>query len=186
MPYGHAQVIMQLVDFDEGDDTWYGTWLDMWQYISERLMSFSFSDHERKKDQLKLTFRNDDREMLENPAFVKGQKIAVSWGWPGQLSPVRRMIVVKVKGGNPLMVIMHDMTALMDKVKESKSWSGMTHSQIVLEIAGKHGYYGQYLHVEPTNYVVDVTQRRMTDARFMNYLARKNGFLFYLTPRLMM
>ena len=180
MPYGHAQVIMQLVDFDDGDDTWYGTWLDMWQYINERLISFSFSDHERKKDQLKLAFRNDDREMLENPAFVKGQKLAVSWGWPGELAPVRRMVVAKVKGGNPLMVILYDTTQLMDKDKESHSWSGMTYSQIVEEIAGKHGYHGQYLHIEPTNFAVDVTQRRTTDARFMRYLAKKVGFVFFV------
>ncbi|MCK4783161.1 MAG: phage late control D family protein [Desulfobacteraceae bacterium] len=180
MPFGHAQIFMQLQDFDKGDEDWYGQWLDMWQVINERIIKFEFSDHVKKIDQLKLTLRNDDYEMLENPVFVKGQKILATWGWPGQTKVPRRMIVHKVKGGNPLTVTMHDTSRLLDKQKKSRTWEGVTHSEVVREIAGEYGYLGPYLHVEETDHRSDVVQNYKTDARFVARLARKNGFEFYV------
>jgi phage protein D len=180
MPFGHAHIFMQLIDYDNGDDTWYGQWLDMWQVINERIIRFEFSDHVRKVDQLKLTLRNDDFALLENPVFVAGQKIVVTWGWPGQTKVPRRMIVKKIKGGNPLTVIMHDTSRLLDKSKKSKTWEGVTHSEVVREIGGAYGYTGQYLHIEETKQRGDVVQNYKSDARFVARLAKKNGFDFYI------
>jgi hypothetical protein len=180
MPFGGAQVIIQMVDFDEGDDTWYGTWLDMWEAINERMISFQFSDHERKKDELKLRFRNDDFAMLENPVFTKGQKLLVTWGWPGQMAVPRRVVVVKVKGGNPLEVTAHDTSTLLDKEKKSRDWENATASEVVREIAGEYGYHGQFLHVEETTDRTDICQDYRTDARFLARLARDYGFEFYI------
>lgn len=180
MPFGHAHIFFQLLDFDKGDENWYGTWLDMWQIVNERLIDFEFSDHVRKVDQLKMTFRNDDFALMENPIFVAGQKILVTWGWPGQTTIPRRMIVKKIKGGNPLTVILHDRSRLLDKEKKSRTWEGMTNSEIVREVAGEHGYTGPYLHVDETKLRGDVVQNYLTDVRLLKRLANKNGFDFYV------
>jgi len=178
MPFGHATVIISLVDAESDDLDLLSE--EMEKAITERLIRFSFSDHFRKKDQLKLTFRNDDFELLENPIFAKGQKIAVTWGWPGQTAPPRRMVVHKVKGGDPLEVEALDTTQLMDKEKMSRDWENVTDSEVVREIAGEHGYYGQFLHIEETTDRHDISQRYQTNARFLNMLARRNGYEFYV------
>ena len=180
MPYSTAQVIIQLADGDAGDEEYYGPAFDVWEAIRTRMISFEFSDHEKKKDQLTITLRNDDYTLLENPIFTKGQKLETTWGWPGEMKPPRRMVVTKVKGGNPIKVICLDVSQLMDKEKVSKDWENATDSEIVIEIARKHGYGGQYLHVEETKIRHDVSQHFTTDARFMASLARRNGFEFYV------
>jgi phage protein D len=180
MPFGRAHVIVHLVDADSGEQDNYSVAEDMNAIISERLTSLVFSDHEKKKDQLVLKLRNEDFGLLENPVFVKGQKIMATWGWPGKLKPPRRLIVTKVKGGDPLTVTALDTSQLMDKVKETKDWESVTDSEVVREIAQKHGYTGQYLHIEETSTRHDVSQYFMTDARMIARLARKNGFEFYI------
>lgn len=178
MPFGHAQVVIDLIDaesddFDELRD-------EMWQAIHERLVTFIFSDHCKKKDQLRIVLRNDDYALLENPIFIKGQKLAITWGWPGQMVVPRRMIVTKVKGGDQITVTALDTTQLMDKEKVTVFWENMTDSEIVREIAGNHGYHGQYLHIQETTSRSDTSQQYMTNARMLARLARRNGFEFYV------
>lgn len=180
MPYSTAQVIIQLADGDAGDEEYFGPAFDVWKAINDRMISFEFSDHEKKKDELTISLRNDDYLLLENPIFTKGQKLEMTWGWPGEMKPPRRMIVTKVKGGNPIKIICLDVSQLMDKDKNSKDWENATDSEIVIEIARKHGYGGQYLHVQETKIRHDVSQHYTTDARFIARLARKNGFEFYI------
>lgn len=178
MPFGSPQIIYQLIDADSGDDS------DLWNpndFLAERLVGFEFSDHESKKDQATFTFRNDDFALLDVPAFVRGQKYLITWGWPGRLSPPRRMVVVKITGGNPLVVKMHDTTTLLDRKKNHRFWSESTDSEFVRDVAAEHGYRGPTLHVEETTVRRDITQPQWrTDARQLAWLAKRNGFIFYV------
>jgi phage protein D len=178
MPFGHATVILDLIDAESGDYDLVRA--DMVRAVQDRMLAFIFSDHHRKKDQLKIVLRNDDYALLENPIFAKGQKIAATWGWPGQTAIPRRMVVTKVKGGDPITVTALDTTQLMDRQKISKNWENVTDSEVVREIAAEHGYNGQYLHVAETKDRHDVSQRYMTNARMLAWLARQNGFEFYV------
>lgn len=178
MPFGHAVVVLDLIDAN-GDD-YDVTREEMIKIIEERLVGFEFSDHHKKKDQLKLTLRNDDYQLLENPVFTKGQKIAVTWGWSGNTAPPRRMVIVKVKGGEQIVVTANDLSQLMDKEKISRQFENMTDSEVVIQIAAEHGYTGQYIHVQETKTRHDVTQSYSTNARMLARLARKNGFEFYI------
>ncbi len=179
MPYGGAQVIIQLIDFDDGDDSFYGEYLDMVEFIQERLLSLKATDRDRGKDRLELTFRNDDFAMIDSPVFAKGQKLLVTWGWPGEMVTPRRFVVQSVKGGSTITVAAHCRLSLLDRNKVSRFEENMTHSAFVRKVVEEYGYSGTYQWVEDTDEEVTITQSHMTDARMLNRLARKNGFVFY-------
>jgi len=186
MPFAGPRVIYQLIDFDKGDELWAETpfgenLIDSFRAINERLISFSFSDHERQKDRLLLGFHNADYALLDTPLFTRGQKFAVVWGWPGRMGPSRRMVVTKVTGGNPLVVTMHDTTSMLDRNKQHRFMEDVTDSEFVREVARVHGYQGPTLHIEETSVRHDVTQPQWrTDARQLSWLAPRNGFVFYI------
>ncbi len=180
MPFGSASVVFQLLDYDSGDDSWLGDWWTTWEYLSQRLIRFEFSDAERKKDEVVLTFSNSDLEMLDAPVFAAGQKLAISWGWPGQLCPPRRMVITKVSAGDPFVVTGSCMLQLLDKEKRSGRWENATASEVVREIAAGYGYTGTYLIVDDTEERGTFVQAYQTDARFMAKLARQHGREFYI------
>lgn len=180
MPNGSAQVLMQLIDADVDDVSFADLYNGIDEILRTRMISFEFSDHERKKDQLVLRLRNDDFSLFENPYFAKGQKFAVTWGWPGAMKNPRRMIVDKIKGAENLDVVMLDTVQLFDREKVSRDWDNVTDSEVVRELAHGHGYRGQYLHMDETTARRDVVQRYITDARFIARLARRNGFEFWV------
>lgn len=186
MPFAGPRIVYQLIDFDAGDEIWAETpfgedLIDSFEAVKKRLISFEFADHERKKDRLRLAFHNADYKMLDTPLFTRGQKFAVVWGWPGRMGPSRRMIVTKVTGGNPLIVTMHDTTTMLDRSKQHRFMENVTDSEFVREMARVHGYAGPTLHLEETTVRHDVTQPQWrTDARQLAWLARRNGFIFYI------
>lgn len=187
MPFGGPRIIMQIIDADAGEkgDQSAQTWVGFGDLgplpVEDRLIGLSFSDHEKKKDELVLSFANDDLALFDTPAFVKGQKYLVSFGWPGRLSVPRRFIVVKVEGGNPLVVKMHDTSILLDRRKRHRFERGMTDSEFVRKIAEDHGYKGPTAIVQDTVIRRDVTQPQWrTDAQQCAWLAQRNGFLFFV------
>jgi hypothetical protein len=182
MPYGNPVVAVRLLDFDSGDEFTFGGKNDqLLEYVMERIMSFQFSDHDRKKDQLEMTFRNDDYKMLDDPIFVKGQKLEVTWGWKNNTSAPRRMIVKKVEGGTIITVTCHCPVSLLDTKKRSRFLEGATDSEFVRMIADEYGYKSHLSIIEDTETRRDITQGRwMTDAKMCQRLASRNGFKFYI------
>jgi len=179
MPFGGAQVIIQLIDFDYGDDSYYGDYLDMVYFLQNRMLSFRVLDRDKGKDTLRIQLRNDDFKIVDSPVFAKGQKFLVTWGWPGDMATPRRFVVQKVKGGNPVTVTAHCRLSLMDKEKKSRFEEGMTDSEFVRMVVEEYGYSGIYQWVEETHVRRDITQSHKTDARMLHKLAKRNGFVFY-------
>jgi len=179
MPFGGAQVIIQLIDYDSGDENFYGDPGMMAQALQERLIMFKVIDKDRGKDRLEISLRNDDFKMIDSPVFAKGQKLLVAWGWPGELKPPRRFVVQKVKGSNPITVVAHCRLSLLDKEKKSRLFENMTDSEIATQVCEEYGYCGGFQWIQKTDVRRDVNQGRRTDARFLNWLSRRNGFVFY-------
>jgi phage protein D len=181
MPLGSARIVVLLADADAGDASYYGTWTDLSTYLVERLITFKFADDEKKKDVLTLTLRNEDFALIDQPVFAKGQHLLVCWGWPSEMKPPRRMQVVKVAGGNPLVVTCHCMLSRMDKDKQGRFMENVSDSDWVREVAAEYGYKGTFLHLDDTTVKRDVTQAGwQTDARMIAQLARRNHFQFYV------
>lgn len=181
MSFGAVQVLLELIDHDDGDLGWLleENYL-LWEYLQERLLMLKFHDRSRGKDVLELTLRNDDHKLIDNPIFSRGQKLLVSWGWTGNMTVPRRMVVQKIDGRDQVVVKCHCRLSLMDRQKVSRFEEGMTDSEFVRKVAAEYGYTGQYLHIDDTTIRHDIVQNYITDARFLNRLARKNHFEFYI------
>lgn len=194
MPFEAPMIFAALLDADAGDDevpAWnpYSTDTLLQTYLQTRLLRFTFSDDDRKKDQCCFTFRNDDLTLLDAPAFAKGQKFLVSFGWPGGMkegnpggmSAPRRMVVVGVKGGTEVEVTCHCTLELMDLDPVERREEGLTDSEFVRKVAEEYGYMGSLLHLDETDVAREaIVQPGITDARMLHRLAVQNGFLFYV------
>lgn len=180
MPYGGAVVSIIVLDFDEGDDQEYEEAVDITTFLRERLVSFKFTDRDKGKDKVELELRNEDFKMLQNPVFAKGQKLLVTWGWPGKMAVPRRMVVKSVKGSNPVKITGFCMVDLFDKKKVTRFKENVTDSEWVHEIAEEYGYTGNFVHIQETETRHDITQPMRTDARQLHKMGRKNGFVFYI------
>lgn len=186
MPFDAPMLFVELLDFDSGDDdvpTWnpYSEETQIQNYLATRLIEFTFSDDDRKKDECVLKFRNEDLVLLDAPAFAKGQKLLVTFGWPGMMSPPRRMVVVAVKGADPVEVRCHCTLELLDLTPATRREQGLTDSEFVRKVAEEYGYKGTLADIEETSAVREViVQPNLTDARMLHRLAVQNGFVFYI------
>jgi phage protein D len=183
MPFGGPVVTFEIVGYDSGDENWYvGQWSETRAMLMDRLVGFTFSDHETKMDEATLTFRNEDFALLDNPVLAKGQQFIMAWGWPGDMHPPRRMIVVKSERSNPMKVICHCLLEKMNLAPRNRRMEGCTDSQFVKRIAQAWGFSGSSLDVEETEatHEVLVQTAHMSDAQFLAKLAKDNGFIFYI------
>lgn len=186
MPFDVPMLFVELLDFDSGDDeipTWdpFSTETQIQTYLTTRLTEFSFSDDDRKKDQCVLKFRNEDLVLLDAPAFSKGQKYLITFGWPGAMSPPRRMVVVGVKGADPVEVTCHCTLELFDLGPKARREEGLTDSEFVRKVAEEYGYKGSLVDIEETTVAREVLiQPNISDARMLHRLAVQNGFIFYM------
>ena len=182
MPFGGARVIVEMIQPDDGDIEAQASAALVSALVEDRLESFKFTDRDKGKDVCEMVFRNDDYLMLDMPVFTKGMKLLVAWGWAGTLAVPRRMIVMKVHGGDRITVTCHCTLALLDKEKRGRCEVFITDSEFVRLVAADHGYTGVLADIEDTSEMRDaITQgRQETDARTLHRLARRNGFVFYM------
>ncbi len=181
MPLGAVQVIAELVDYDEGDEVAAENAVVLSGYVRDRLTRLSFADKNKGIDVLKMSFQNDDGQLLEMPAFTKGQKLMVSWGVIGEMAGPCRAVVVKTEGSNPMVVVLHGTVMLMNKEKRYRFMEGFTDSEFVRAVAAEYGYKGSCAVIEETTVRHDITQvQSWTDAKMLARLARRNGFEFYV------
>jgi len=149
--------------------------------LSERLIAFSFEDSEKKADKLTLQLNNFDLSLFDREELAGGAMFEVSWGYPGQMAPPRRVVIQKLKGFTKLTLEGRAISALMDHETKSRAWEGKSRAQVTQEIAEERGYEGASLDVEETDEVFDViNQSSETDARFLRRLAAQEGFEFYV------
>lgn len=149
--------------------------------LSERVLSFTFEDSEKKADKLVLTVDNWDLSNFDDPVWKKGNLLEVSWGYPGDMAPAREVVIQKVTGFQVLNVEGHAKSVLMNKLARCRTFENKKRSDVVREIAQENGYGGSLQDIEDTGAVLPViTQARMTDAQFLRRLADREGFEFYV------
>ncbi len=157
--------------------------------ISDRLVSFRYEDEERRADRCDITLDNHDMSQFDNPAWKKGGILMVSWGYPGNMTPYRRVVIQKSRGGRELKIEGHGLEMLMHKEKKTRAWRGKTLHQIVSDVV--RGYQGEIFDDpnELTKGISDeakklklpsVNQAAETDAMLLARLARKYGYSFFL------
>lgn len=149
--------------------------------LSDRVLSFSYEDAERKADKLVLTIDNWDLSNFDDPIWQKGNILEVSWGYPGDMAPAREVVIQKVTGFQVLNVEGHAKSILMNKVARCRTFENTTRADVARQIAGENGYGTAVQIIEDTQVVLStITQARQTDAQFLRRLAHREGFEFYV------
>ncbi|MCP4678748.1 MAG: phage late control D family protein [Deltaproteobacteria bacterium] len=148
--------------------------------LDGRIMGFSFDDAERKADKVSLQLDNYDLSLFEREELMGGAVLEVSWGYPGNMAPPRRVVIKKLKGFQTLTVEGHALSTLMNREVKTRRWEDKTQSEVVKEIADEYGYEGGFLHVEDTEDKFDViNQSAETDARFLRRLAAREELEYW-------
>jgi hypothetical protein len=149
--------------------------------LDGRIMSFAFEDSERKADKVTLELDNFDFALFEDEDLTGGALLEVSWGYPGNMAPPRRVVVKKIKGFQTLTVEGLALSALMNREVKTRRFENKTRSDVVKEVAAENGYEGWFLHVEETEERFDViNQSAETDAHFLKRLAVREELEFWI------
>jgi phage protein D len=149
--------------------------------LDGRVLGFTFEDSEKKTDKVTLQLNNHDLSLFDNEALFGGVMLEVSFGYPENMSPPRRVVLKKIKGFNPLTVEGHASSILLNRKTRTRCWENKRHSDVARDIAAENGFEGAFLTVESTEPVLDViNQAGETDAQFLRRLARDEGFEFWV------
>ncbi len=149
--------------------------------LDGRILGFTFEDAERKANQASIELDNFDLSLFERAELMGGATLEVSWGYPGNMAPPRRVVVKKLKGFQTLTVEGQATSVLMNRDAKTRSWTNKSRSDVVKEIAAEYGYEGRFLDVEDTDEVLDtINQTAETDARFLRRLAAREEFEYFV------
>lgn len=149
--------------------------------LGDRLTGFTFEDCEEKADKLTLQLDNFDLALFGREELMSGAVVEASWGYPGNMSPPRRVVVKSMKGFQQLTIEGQALAVLMNQQQKTRRWESKTRADVVREVAKEHGYEGTLADVEDTKEVLDVVnQTAETDARFLKRLAAREGFAFFV------
>lgn len=149
--------------------------------LAGRIIAFTYEDAEKKADQVSLQLDNFDLALFERAELVGGATLEVSWGYPGNMAPPRRVVVKKLKGFQTLTIEGQATSVLMNREAKTRSWANKSRTDVVREIAAEHGYEGEFLDVEDTGEVLDtISQSAETDARFLRRLAAREEYEYFV------
>jgi hypothetical protein len=94
--------------------------------LSEKVLSLVYEDSEHKADKLVLSVDNWDLANFDDPVWKKGNFLEVSWGYPGDMAPTRRVVIQKVTGFQVLAIEGYATSVLMNKVTRSRTFEHQT------------------------------------------------------------
>jgi phage protein D len=152
--------------------------------LDGRILGFSFEDSDKKTDKATLQLDNFDLSLFDRAELVNGATIEVTWGYPGNMAPPRRVILKKLKGFEVLNFEGQATSVLLNQHARTRAWKSKTRSDVVRGIAAEYGYEGQFLDVEDTEVVLDtINHTAETDARFLKRLAAREAFDFFVDDR---
>jgi hypothetical protein len=147
----------------------------------DRLLSLSFEDVETKADKLSLTVDNYDLTQF-GPMWQPGNLVRFMFGEHGRMSPAREMSIVRVRGFNPLTIEAHGGELLFSlRPRPDRRWERVRHSDVARDLAREAGFLDERVDVVETKVVhAEITQGPLNDYQFLNSLAAREGFWFYI------
>lgn len=149
--------------------------------LAGRILSFTYEDSATKADKVTIQLDNTDLSLFDRSELLGGALLEVSWGYPGNMAPPRRVVIKSIKGFTTLTLEGHALSVLMATRVKTRKWEQATSTQVVREIAGEHGYQGSFLDVEETGDIQEtINQSAETDAQLLGRLARKTHAQFYV------
>lgn len=149
--------------------------------VSSQVLSMAYEDLEAGADKLTLNVDNFNLDHFDNPVFRKGGTLEVSWGYLGNMTPTRSVVIQDVTGFQVLQVVGLAKSILMHKTQRVRKFSNMTRAQVVRQVALENGYGVDVHHIDETHVVFEaIQQARETDAEFLKRLAGREGWEFFV------
>lgn len=149
--------------------------------LADIITSLKYKDDEKKADTVTFSVDNHDLSQFDNGIWENGTVLNISWGYAGNMSPVRKCVIKHVNGRNPLNIEAHVVAVVMDQVRLSRIFQDMTRSQVVKKIAEESGYAADRQFIQDTGVsFAFLTQTALTNAQFLKTLANKQGFQFFI------
>lgn len=152
--------------------------------FSDRLISLSYEDEEKKAGKLLLKLDNFEWDLVDSGQFKKGNIIVASWGYPGNVQ-VATCVIKRLTGhfaghGGDMDVEATHRGYLLHQNKRSRAFENMTRSEVVTRIANENGY-ADAVDIDDTKIRYPLIHQPVgTDAEFVRRLARKEGLQFFI------
>lgn len=170
--------------------------------LNQRLVSFEYSEELGKGDEkVDLVFENSDGELMSLDRIALGVALDISWGYPELWSPVRRLVIRKIKGGvaragarlaggNATVVYEgHGKLVDMNRIVAADAprvFRNIKVSDIAAAIAKRNGFAGSTVFVEDTEQVHEQVVMTVgeSEAQFLHRLARmEKNFTFSISDK---
>ena len=152
--------------------------------VTSRVTSFTYEDSEEEHDVLKLKVDNSDFQFFDHPAWLKGNLVRFSFGYPSRIFGPRTAIVDNVRGFRTLDITCVEEVALSN-FAGGRLFENMTRGDVVKQLIEEQRFRGVSAFViEEAPLVLegkrDWSQARQTDWQFVQRLAEKVGFVAYV------
>lgn len=149
--------------------------------LDERVLSIEYEDNAKAVDKLSITLDNFDLKLFDDERWRLGAVLEVAWGYAGEMTTPRRCEIRKMSGFSQLKVEALSELLKMNSEKRRRTFENMTHSEVVEKIATEPPYRYSSPIVQDTKIKYEhVVQPSMTDAQFITWLAKKEGYRFFV------
>jgi phage protein D len=146
-----------------------------------KVKHLQYTDSLAKADKAVLTIDNYDLSNFDDPIWAHRNIVELTWGYPGNMSLVREMVITKVTGFTELKVEARAKSIILDAVKRSRTFQNKSRGDVVRIIAKEYGYTEDQLFIDDTGVKLPfITQARLSDAQLIRRLAHQQGFDFYV------
>lgn len=149
--------------------------------FASRVVKMSFEDNEKMVDKAKIQIANYDLRFPDDPTFDRGNTLYLQWGYQGNMSLERELVIVDWTPGTDFMVEAHAQGDLMNRYPVDETYYGLTYAQIAVKIAERNGFGPDVRFIEPSPVVLESeVQHHLTDAQYLRKLAKQLGYVFYV------
>lgn len=150
--------------------------------LSDRVISFTYQDSEKKADKLTMTVDNFTGEAWDEATFAKGNIIRIRWGYPGYMTPEREVVITGAKGGQVMTVEAKSKSVLMHRKTVCETFDNVLPHEVVETLAERNGFGADARTIQEVPDVPRsiINQPNISDARMLSRLAHKHGFEFFI------
>jgi phage protein D len=172
----------------------------------ERLVKFEYTESLKKNDEkVTLVLDNPDGELTQLNRIALGVSLRLTWGYPTLESPVRTLVVRKIKGlvsksgghmvpaasGGSATVTYEargkivDLNTILARTG-TRVFLNMKVSDVVREVAKRNGFEGDNVYIEDTGEILEMVAMKVgeSEAHFLHRLANlESNFAFSISDR---
>lgn len=168
--------------------------------VSTALTHVEVTDNAEERDGFQMTFtlskaKADDYNLLKSGVFDPYNRVMLGILMPGATNPDVLMdgLITHheyAPGNDPgtltLTVTGEDISLVFDLEEKNIPYANLSDSQIVQQVLGQYGGLGLNMVVQKTDDTPHenqrITRQNSTDLKFLQSLAKRNGFVFYVDP----